>query len=81
MRKIKVKRPEKETATTASDEGHDSSLSGAPSATLQDDCVKGMELHRYQAVNSSHTGNEKQNGDKVHLSSHRLFVTVLVALQ
>ena len=32
MRKTKVKRPEKETATTARDEGHDSSLSGAPSA-------------------------------------------------
>ena len=35
MRKTKVKRPEKETATTASDEGHDSSLSGAPSATTE----------------------------------------------
>lgn len=33
MRKTKVKRPEKETATTARDDGHDSSLSGAPSAT------------------------------------------------
>lgn len=42
MRKTKVKRPEKETATTARDEGHDSSLSGAPSAskTPQDDRVK-----------------------------------------
>lgn len=43
MRKMKVKRPEKETATTARDEGHDSSLSGAPSATSEDDCVKRME--------------------------------------
>lgn len=32
MRKMKVKRPEKETATTAREEGHDSSLRGAPSA-------------------------------------------------
>lgn len=30
MRKINVKRPEKETATTASEDGHDSSLRGAP---------------------------------------------------
>lgn len=36
MRKTKVKRPEKETATTAKEEGHDSSLSGAPSATTGD---------------------------------------------
>lgn len=33
MRKTKVKRPEKETATTAREEGHDSSLSGAPSVS------------------------------------------------
>ncbi len=32
MRKTKVKRPEKEMATTARDDDHDSSLSGAPSA-------------------------------------------------
>lgn len=40
MRKMKVKRPEKETATTARDEGHDSSLSGAPSATSDTRRVK-----------------------------------------
>lgn len=40
MRKMKVKRPEKETATTARDEGHDSSLSGAPSATSDRSSVK-----------------------------------------
>lgn len=39
MRKTKVKRPEKETATTARDEGQDSSLSGAPSATSEGDRV------------------------------------------
>jgi hypothetical protein len=32
MRKTKVKRPDKETATTARDDGHDSPLRGAPSA-------------------------------------------------
>lgn len=32
MRKIKVKSPEKETATTAREDDQDSSLSGAPSA-------------------------------------------------
>lgn len=32
MRKTKVKRPEKEMATTARDDDQDSSLSGAPSA-------------------------------------------------
>ena len=32
MRKMKVKRPVKETATTAREAGHDSSVSGAPSA-------------------------------------------------
>ncbi|KAJ8366929.1 hypothetical protein AAFF_G00336660 [Aldrovandia affinis] len=32
MRKMKVKRPEKETATTAREEDQESSLSGAPSA-------------------------------------------------
>lgn len=36
MRKTKVKRPEKETATTATEEGQDSSLREAPSATKQD---------------------------------------------
>lgn len=51
MRKIKVKRPEKETATTARDEGHDSSLSGAPSATPEDDCVKRMEPYGDQMAN------------------------------
>lgn len=40
MRKTKVKRPEKETATTAIEEGQDSSLRGAPSATKED---KGRE--------------------------------------
>lgn len=30
MRKMNVKRPEKETATTAREDGHDSSLRGAP---------------------------------------------------
>lgn len=45
MRKMKVKRPEKETATTASDEGHDSSLSGAPSATPNQGSVKKKQLH------------------------------------
>lgn len=30
MRKTNVKRPEKETATTAREDGHDSSLSGEP---------------------------------------------------
>lgn len=43
MRKMKAKRPEKETATTARDEGHDSSLSGAPSARSEDSStVKGF---------------------------------------
>lgn len=36
IRKTKVKRPEKETATTARDEGQESSLRGAPSAALGD---------------------------------------------
>ena len=35
MRKTKVKRPEKETATTASDDGQDSSLRGVPSGRAQ----------------------------------------------
>lgn len=39
MRKMKVKRPEKETATTAREEGHDSSLRGAPSAMPEHVCI------------------------------------------
>lgn len=58
MRKMKVKRPEKETATTARDEGHDSSLSGAPSATPDHGSVK---IH-------SHGGDE---GD-LHTREHTL---------
>ncbi len=55
MRKMKVKRPEKETATTARDEGHDSSLSGAPSATSEGDFVKRLEPCGDQP--QGHTGN------------------------
>jgi len=56
MRKTKVKRPEKETATTARDEGQDSSLRGAPSATIEDSAsVKRVEL--YAGQRQSHTGN------------------------
>lgn len=51
MRKTKVKRPEKETATTAKDEGHDSSLSGAPSATTDHNtCVKRWEMCSEQSA-------------------------------
>lgn len=39
MRKMKVKSPEKEMATTAREEGHDSSLRGAPSAMSEHICV------------------------------------------
>lgn len=51
MRKMKVKRPEKETATTAREEGHDSSLSGAPSATPEHVCVTKAEI-RWQTAES-----------------------------
>lgn len=52
MRKTKVKRPEKETATTARDEGHDSSLSGAPSATSEHKVsVKRVEASIDQTAN------------------------------
>lgn len=49
MRKMKVKRPEKETATTAREEGHDSSLRGAPSATPEHVCVTKTEIGRQTA--------------------------------
>ena len=51
MRKTKVKRPEKETATTAKDEGHDSSLRGAPSATSKHKAsVKRVEAYRSETA-------------------------------
>lgn len=53
MRKTKVKRPEKETATTARDEGQDSSLSGAPSETSGDrGGVKRVTARRDRVSNS-----------------------------
>lgn len=56
MRKMKVKRPEKETATTASDEGHDSSLSGAPSVGIVgNSSVKTQEQHGNQTTNPGNT--------------------------
>lgn len=68
MRKTKVKRPEKETATTAKDEGHDSSLSGAPSATTEHNAgVKGVKTYVQTATWRITTGNEKENTDNVDL--------------
>ena len=51
MRKMKVKRPEKETATTAREEGHDSSLRGAPSAMPEHICVTKTEI-RWETADS-----------------------------
>lgn len=60
IRKTKVKRPEKETATTARDEGHDSSLSGAPSATVEDNAsVKRDEPY------GDHPTNQRQSYRKL----------------
>lgn len=67
MRKMKVKRPEKETATTAREEGHDSSLRGAPSAMPEHVCVTKTEI-RWQTAESymeinrirTHMGNQKK---------------------
>lgn len=64
MRKMKVKRPEKETATTAREEGHDSSLSGAPSATPEHVCVTKAEI-RWQTAESYR--KLRQHGDKRNL--------------
>lgn len=73
-----MKRPEKETATTARDEGHDSSLSGAPSATSEDDCVKRMEPYGDQMAHYSVIQEIKNKMDlKVILYTHtHTFVTI-----
>lgn len=53
MRKTNVKRPEKEMATTAKEEGQDSSLSGVPSATLERCAsVNGFEVSGDQMANN-----------------------------
>lgn len=56
MRKTNVKRPEKEMATTARDEGQDSSLSGAPSATLE----------RHASVNGFEASGDQMAKQKIH---------------
>lgn len=74
MRKMKVKRPEKETATTAREEGHDSSLSGAPSATPEHVYVNKTEI-RWQTAKSYR--KLRQHGDNAWLFKTKILIILL----